>query len=97
MNQIITKNLLSRLGLDLDEKSLEQFNEDLLNELNKRVIDQVIAELDEVKLRELAELSPEGADLMPWLDKNVPHFDEIVAEETLLMIEEIAQNSPKID
>jgi hypothetical protein len=81
--------------MELSSEDFELLNDDVLVELNKRVIDQVIAELEPDQLKELADLEPDSEELMSWLDTNVPQFDDIVGEETIILLDEIVRDSSK--
>lgn len=95
MQQILSRQLIDNLDLNLTDQDLARLNEDALSEINKRVIDQVIAELEPKQLKELADLKPDSDELMTWLDENVPQFGDIVGEETIVLLDEIVRDSSK--
>lgn len=94
--QIISPKLLQKLGVELSEQDLSHLNEDVVAELNRRVIDQVISELEPAQLEELASNDPGSDTLLVWLEVNVPQFSDIVAEETVMLLDDIVQNSEKL-
>ena len=91
MQQIVSRQLVEKLGLDLSDADLERLNHDALDQINKRVIEQIIEELEPAQLAELAQQDPNGPEFEMWLEENVPQLEEIVGEETIFVLDEIVR------
>ena len=91
MQQIVSRQLVEKLGLDLSDADLERLNHDALDQINKRVIEQIIEELEPAQLAELAQQDPNSPEFELWLEENVPQLEEIVGEETIFVLDEIVR------
>ena len=62
---------------------------------NKRIVNEIVDELDTEQLRELTRFkdNSDDAGLQRWLIENVPDLDKIVEEEMAILLGEIAENS----
>ena len=91
MQQIVSRQLVEKLGIDLSDADLDQLNHDALEQINKRVIEQIIEELEPAQLAELARQDPSSPEFELWLEENVPQLEEIVGEETIFVLDEIVR------
>lgn len=93
--QIVSRQLVEKLGLDLSKDDLDRLNHDVLEEINRRTIDQIIEELEPAQLAELVKREPNSPDLEMWLKENVPQLEEIIGEETIFLLDEIMRDGSK--
>ena len=92
---VITKQLLADIGISLDDSAYAQFTKQYEAELDSRIVNEIVDELDTEQLRELTRFKDSGDDagLQRWLVENVPDLDKIVEEEMAILLGEIAENS----
>ena len=92
---VITRQLLADIGISLDDAAYVQFTEQYEAELDNRIVNEIVDELDTEQLRELTRFKDSGDDagLQQWLIDNVPDLDKIVEEEMAILLGEIAENS----
>ena len=92
---VITRQLLADIGISLDDAAYVQFTEQYEAELDNRIVNEIVDELDTEQLRELTRFKDSGDDagLQRWLVENVPDLDKIVEEEMAILLGEIAENS----
>ena len=92
---VITRQLLADIGISLDDAAYVQFTEQYEAELDNRIVNEIVDELDTEQLRELSRFkdSDDDAGLQRWLIENVPDLDKIVEEEMAILLGEIAENS----
>lgn len=93
--QIITKETLDELGINLDGKDVEALLAHLNSTLDERVGAEITESLDDDKLRELLDLQQNASEetVSKWLQDNVPELDEIVEDEKDILLGEIAENA----
>jgi hypothetical protein len=94
---LLSKQFLSDIGVAIDDHAYEALSEHYAGTLHERVITEITNELDEDALSELSTLregSPE--QLQQWLQINVPQLDEIVQDETAILLGELAENAESI-
>lgn len=91
---IITKDLLTQIGVNISDQDIEKLSEYFETTLDKRVMDSIIAELDDTQLASL-EQAKSGTDeqLIEWLNSNVPELKDIIEEETNILLGELAEHS----
>ena len=92
---VITRQLLADIGISLDDAAYVQFTEQYEAELDNRIVNEIVDELDTEQLCELTRFKDNGDDagLQRWLIENVPDLDKIVEEEMAILLGEIAENS----
>ena len=92
---VITRQLLADIGISLDDAAYVQFTEQYEAELDNRIVNEIVDELDTEQLRELTRFrdNSDDAGLQRWLIENVPDLDKIVEEEMAILLGEIAENS----
>ena len=95
MQQIITKDLLVALGIELNEDQLEKLVEHANTTLHERVSAEITESLDDDKLKELITLQEAGnnEETSKWLTVNVPELKEIIEDERDILLGEIAENT----
>ena len=99
MNPFITRETLEQAGIDLTNKDIDALLEHLNQTLEERVGAEVVASLNDDKLKELADLQGSGSDeqLVEWMRANVPQLGEITQDEVDILIGELAENSDGIN
>ena len=92
---VITRQLLADIGVQLDDAAYAQFSQQYEAELDTRIVNEIVEELDAEQLQELTRFKDAGDDegLQQWLLTNVPDLDKIVEEEMAILLGEIAENS----
>ena len=92
---VITRQLLADIGIQLDDAAYAQFSKQYEAELDDRIVNEIVEELDTEQLQELTRFKDAGNDeaLQQWLIANVPDLDKIVEEEMAILLGEIAENS----
>ena len=83
------------LALALASVAKQADDEQYEAELDNRIVNEIVDELDTEQLRELTRFKDNGDDagLQRWLIENVPDLDKIVEEEMAILLGEIAENS----
>lgn len=91
---IITKDLLTQIGVNISDQDIEKLSEYFETTLDKRVMDSIVTELDDTQLANL-EQAKNGTDeqLIEWLNSNVPALKDIIEEETDILLGELAEHS----
>lgn len=94
---LITKELLAEIGVNASEEDIAKLSIHFETTLDKRVMDSVIAELEDQQITELQKLK-EGSDeqLVAWLNQNVPELKDIIEEETDILLGELAEHSEEL-
>lgn len=94
---VITKELLQELGINIHEEEYALLAEHFDTTLEKRVIDEIVLELDTDQAHKLAQMQASSDEaLLVWLKSNVPNFSVIVSDEVDILIGELAENSESI-
>jgi len=97
MDGLLSKSFLASIGINLDDDKCTALSQHYEDTLNERVIEQIVEELDENQLNELAHYRNGNAEnLQQWLVTNVPQLDEIIEDEIAILLGEIAENSEEI-
>lgn len=91
---IITKDFLSQIGVEITKEDIEKLSDYFETTLDKRVMDSIVAELDDEQLAKLQQMK-DGSDeqLIDWLNINVPALQNIIKEETDILLGEVAEHS----
>jgi hypothetical protein len=93
--QIVTKELLSELGIQLPEKPIDE-EAAFLAHLNRVLLDRVDAEvLDELDGEDLPD--EETTDMAMWLRENVDDLDDIIQDELDILLGEVAENADAVN
>lgn len=98
MQQIITKELLTALGIDLPEDQLDTLVEHANTTLHERIGTEITESIDDNQLKELIALEEAGDDIKvsEWLSKNIPELKEIIEDERDILLGELAENADSI-
>lgn len=98
MQQIITKDLLVALGINLTEEQLDTLVEHANTTLNERIGAEITESLDDNQLKELIALEEANDDVKvaEWLSKNIPELKEIIEDERDILLGELAENTDAI-
>ena len=92
--QLLNKEILKDLGIELDERDYELLADHFDTTLKDRVIGEIVEEITPEQARELATLqNASDEQLMSWLQTNVKDFNIIVSDEVDILLGEIAENS----
>ncbi len=99
MTSFITLELLEQAGIDLGGEDVDALVEHLNQTLEERVGAEVVASLDDDKLKELSDLQDTGTDeqLVDWMTTNVPQLSDITKDEIDIIIGELAESSDEIN
>ena len=94
---ILSKQFLEDLGIELGEQDFVSLAEHFETTLQERVINEITMEISPEQAQELAAMqSASEADLLAWLQANVPDLAEIVSDEVDILLGELAENSEAI-
>jgi hypothetical protein len=94
---VLTKQFIQTLGINLDDETFALFDEHFEKTLSARVIESILDILDEEQLHNLAAVGDEDEEAIhQWLVANVPDLNEIINEEVVILIGELAENSEQI-
>jgi len=99
MRNYITEATFKKLNISLPEDDTTSLLTHLNEELEKRVGAEMTSILNEQQLHELARLQTVASDevLNQWLRANVPDFDQIIRDETDILLGELAENVSTIN
>lgn len=91
---LLTRTLLNDLGIELSDQDYSLLADHFDSTLHKRVITEIVEELNPEKAKQLASLQGQSDEqLLIWLHQNVPNFKEIVSDEVDILLGELAENS----
>lgn len=91
---LLTKELLSDLGIELSEPDYESLSDHFDTTLQSRVIAEIVEELNPEQAQQLAAMqNASDEELLDWLRANVPSFSEIVSDEVDILLGELAESS----
>lgn len=99
MQEYITQQMLTDLGIDLSDKD----SDSLLTHLNEKVEEMIGSEiteaLDDDELEELVKLQDKGTDdeIGEWIATHVPEYQEIVQDNIDIAIGETVDNADSIN
>ncbi len=96
--QLINTQLLKDLGIQLAGEEEESLLSHLQGTLEERVGAEIIELLDEKQLEELVQLQQGNneAELNTWLQANVPDLQQVVKDETDILLGELAEKANQI-
>lgn len=99
MTPFITRELLEQSGINLTGQDVDALLEHLNETLEERVGAEVVASLDDEKLKELSDLQESGTDdrLVEWMTTNVPELSDITKDEIDILLGELAENADDIN
>lgn len=92
--QYITQSTLETLGIDLTGEDVDALLDDLNETLQERVGTEITQSLNEDQLKELVELQESATETQigDWLQKNVTDLQQIIQNETDILIAEIVED-----
>lgn len=95
---VITKQLIDDLGVTMSDQNLEVLSEHFETTLDNRVVDEIAQELSVDQLKQLNAIREQGTDeeLGEWLKQNVPDLKEIIDDETVILLGELADGADRL-
>jgi len=98
-SQLITREDLEEIAIDLTGKDVDAFLTHLNETLEERIGLEITESLDDEQLEELVELQKNGDDeaVGTWIDQNVPQLKEIAEDERDILLGELAENANDIN
>lgn len=92
--QYITQSTLETLGIDLTGEDIDALLDDLNETLQERVGTEITQSLNEAQLKELVDLQESATETQigDWLQKNVADLQQIIQNETDILIAEIVED-----
>lgn len=92
MNDYIKKEDLDTVGITLADDQVVEFLAHANETLEERIGVEITASLDEEQVDQMIEVQQSGDDaaLQAWLIQNVPDLNEIVQDETDILLGELA-------
>jgi ribosomal protein L12E/L44/L45/RPP1/RPP2 len=99
MEPIITPTLLVAAGITIPEDQIEALLESANDQLDERIGTEITESLEDDQLEELVTLQTRGDDeaVADWLAENVPELEQIIQDETDIMLGEIAANAKNVN
>ena len=99
MQEFITKEMLTNLGINLEGQDVASLLSHLNDTLEERVGSEITDSLDEAQLKVLVEMQDKAGDeeIGEWLAKNVPDFEQIVQDEIDIILGELAEGTDGIN
>ena len=94
---ILTQEFLHSIGVNLSDEDFSSLSEHYEQELDNRVVNEIVQELTESQLEHLAMMQNAGDDaLQNWLKTTVQDLPAIIEDEVAILLGEIAENSDKL-
>lgn len=99
MEPIITPTLLVAAGINVSEDQIEALLESANDQLDERIGTEITETLEDDQLEALVKLQSAGDDeaVAEWLAKNVPELEQIIQDETDIILGEIAESAKAIN
>ena len=96
---IITKAQLNSIGINLPDEEMQALIEHAEDTINERISEEVIDSLDDEQLEELATMQESDApadQIEAWVMARVPDYQEIVEDNTTIVLGELAESVEQI-
>lgn len=98
---IITPGQLRAVGIDLPDEQMQELIIHIQNTVNERIGEEVVESLTDEQLEELIALQgSRGSDdddrVSAWLRDHVPDYEQIVDDNTAIVIGEVVANADAI-
>lgn len=95
----ITEDTLTKVGIELKDKDIPLLLDHLNETLEERIGAEITESLADDKLKELLDLQESGNDeaTANWLSTNVPELEQIIQDETDILLGELAENSDGVN
>ena len=91
----ITKAQLNAVGINLPDDEMEDLIQRAENEVNERVGEELFDSLDDDQLKEFVAMqedkSVSGDKIAEWLAERVPDYKQIVADNTVIVLDELVK------
>lgn len=99
MQDYITEDMLKTLNINLVEQDVSSLLAHLNETLEERVGAEITESLDENALKTLLDMQETASDdeIGEWMRANVPEFEQIVKDETDILLGELADSSDDIN
>ncbi|MDN5274179.1 MAG: hypothetical protein JWP06_80 [Candidatus Saccharibacteria bacterium] len=99
MQEFITKESLTNLGINLEGQDIDSLLVHLNDTLEERVGSEITESLNDVQLKTLVDMQEKATDeeIGEWLKQNVPEFEQIVQDEIDIVLGELAENTDGIN
>lgn len=94
---LLSKELLEQIGVTMSPEDQELLSEHFETTLDERVTNELIAELSDEQVDQLAALRDGSNEaLATWLKENVPELKAIIEDETAILLGELAEHSDNL-
>lgn len=96
---IITKEQLNSIGINLPDEEMQALIEHTEDTINERIGEEIVDSLDDEQLEELASMQESDApadQIEAWVMARVPDYQEIVEDNTTIVLGELAESVEKI-
>lgn len=99
MQEYITEDTLKKLEINLEGQDVTSLLEHLNETLEERVGAEITDALDDTQLQKLVDMQESASEeeVGEWLRTNVPDFEQIIQDETDILLGELAENSDGIN
>lgn len=99
MQNYITEESLKKLNINLGDQDVVSLLEHLNETLEERVGAEITDSLDDEKLKTLVDMQENATEeeVGAWLQENVPELEQIIEDETDILLGELAENSAGIN
>lgn len=98
-DQLITKEHLDELGIEIGNQDITTLLEHLNKTLDERIGEEITDSLDDDQLKQLLELQDKGDEeaVGDWIGENVPDLEAIVDDERDILLGELADGADTIN
>jgi hypothetical protein len=88
----IDEKALADHGIELPEEGADEFLSDLQAQAEERVGMAVVSHLGDDQAKQLLQLTENGSedDVMEWLGKFMPDYEEVVSKEVEAVLQDVA-------
>jgi uncharacterized transporter YbjL len=96
---IITKEQLNSIGINLPDEEMQALIRHTEDTINERISEEVIDSLDDQQIEELASMQESNApadQIEAWVIERVPDYQEIVEDNTTIVLGELAESVEQI-
>jgi hypothetical protein len=99
MQEYITEDTLKKLNINLGDQDVASLLAHLNETLEERVGAEVTDSLDDTQLQTLIDMQEKASEeeVGEWLRANVPEFEQIIQDETDILLGELADGSDTIN
>lgn len=99
MQEYITEDTLKKLNINLGDQDVASLLAHLNETLEERVGAEITDSLDDTQLQTLIDMQEKTTEeeVGEWLRANVPEFEQIIQDETDILLGELADGSDAIN